>query len=114
MIRSLHAALVGERAGAARHRDAVALELCRETIKRCRVGDFPAEERNALAAILGDDEPLLAVVHAEGQRAAALVHELHSEELLAEARPVFQRLGAHAHVSESFNRHGVLNPAAEF
>ena len=32
------------------------------------VGNFPAEEADAFAAIGMDDDPLLAVIHAEGER----------------------------------------------
>ena len=101
----LHAALVGKRARAARHYDALAFEPCRKALQRRCVRHLPAEERNAFAAILADHQPLLAVVHAESERAAAFVDELHPQELLAEVRPVFQRLGAHAEITESVDRH---------
>src|SRR5215831_2630861 len=100
-----HAPLVGERARAARHHDAVALEPGRKAIESSCVSNLPAEKADAFTAIFRDDQPLLAVVHAEGEHAAALVHELHAQKLLAKGRPVFQRLGAHTDISESVNRH---------
>src|SRR5262249_22043896 len=100
-----HAPLVGERTRAARHFYAMALETGRQAIKRGCVRDLPPETPDAFAAVFGDDQPLLAVVHAEGEHAAALVHELHAQKLLAEGRPILQRLGPYTDISESFNRH---------
>ena len=61
----LHAALVRECTRAACDLDAGLLQPRREAIERGRVGDFPAVESNALSAIFGDEQALLAVVHAQ-------------------------------------------------
>ena len=75
-------------------------------VERGGVGDLPAEEADTLAAVLADDDALLAVVHAEREALGALVDQLHAEEAGPEVRPVLQRLGANADVSETFDRHG--------
>ena len=100
------AALLGERARAARDLDAGLFEARGHGVERGGVRDFPAEEADALAAVLADDDALLAVVHAQREALGALVDELHPEEAGAEVRPVLQRLGADADVSETFDRHG--------
>ena len=69
----LHAPFVGERARAARDLDAGGIEPRRKRVERGRVRDFPAEEADALAAVGIDDDALLAVVHAERQRATRLL-----------------------------------------
>ena len=76
----LDPALVGERARAARDLHAVVFQMRRERIERRRVGDLPAVERRAFVCVGVDDDALLAVVHAERERAAALVDQLHAEE----------------------------------
>src|SRR5262245_50877020 len=73
----LHTALVGERARAARHVNAMGFETRGKAIERGCVSHLPAEKPNAFATVRSDQQPLLAVVHAEGEHAAALVYELH-------------------------------------
>src|SRR5262249_53330835 len=97
--------LLGERARSARHRDAAALEFPGETVERGGVRDLPAEEADALAAVLAHHHALLAVVHPQREALGALVDELHAEEAGAEARPVLQRLRANADISETLNIH---------
>src|SRR5206468_1429000 len=101
-----HPPLVGERARAARDRDAGLFELRRDGVERGGVRHLPAEEADAFAAVLADDDALLAIVHAQSEGLCALVHELHAEERGAEARPVLKRLRAHADVTETLNIHG--------
>src|SRR5262249_27942090 len=100
-----HAALVGERAGAARHLNAGALELGSEAIERRRVGNFPAIEGRTFAAVLLHHDPLLAVVHAERERRAAAIDELHAEEAPAIGGPVLQAPRADANISQRLNGH---------
>src|SRR5262249_43753382 len=88
----LDPAFVGERAGAAGDRDAGLLQARREGVKRGCVGDLPTEEGDALTAVRGDQEPLLAVIHAEGEAVAAPIDDLHAEECRAKVRPVLERL----------------------
>src|ERR1051326_347203 len=104
-------ALVGQRAAAARNLDPCAFEMRRQCIECSRVGDFPAEERDALAAVGIDDDALLAVVHAEGERVARFVDALQAEEPAAVARPIVQILGADPDITQrlwnrSVRRHG--------
>ena len=94
-------ALVGKRAGAARHLDRVSLQMRRDGVERRGIGDLPAEKADALAAVGGDDDALLAVVHAEGERRARLVDALQAEQARAIARPIGQILGAHADIAQS-------------
>jgi hypothetical protein len=96
-----HVAFVGQRAGAARYLDLVSLQMCRDGVERRGVGDLPAEEADTLAAVGIDDDALLAVVHAEGERRARLVDALQAEQARAVARPVGQILGAHADIAQS-------------
>ena len=97
--------LVGERARAARDLGAGALEPRGERVERRRVRHLPAEEADALPAVGIDDEALLAVVHAERERRAALVDALQAEEIAAVARPVLQVLGANPDIAQSFDAH---------
>ena len=92
----LHAALVGECARAARDLDAGAIEVRREPLERRGVGDLPAEEADAFAAVGLDDDALLAVVHAERERGAALVDGLQPKQPAAVRAPVVERLGANS------------------
>ena len=79
--------LLGERARAARDLGAGGLDPRREGVERGGVRDLPAEEADALAAVGVDDEPLLAVVHAEGERRTALVDALQAEEARCRRSP---------------------------
>src|SRR4029077_9374401 len=86
--------------------DRVSLQVRRDGVERGRVGDLPAEKPDALAAVGRDDDALLAVVHAEGERRARLVDALQAEQARAVARPVGQILGAHADIAQSLRTHG--------
>ena len=97
----LDAPLVGERAGAAGDFDTAVVQMRREGVERRRVGGFPAEKADAFAAICIDDDALLAVVHAEGERGARFVDALQAEKAAAIARPVAQILGAYADIAQS-------------
>ena len=104
----LDAALVGQRARAARDLDAGLFEMRRERVERGGVGDFPAVERRAFVLVGVDDDALLAVVHAQRERAAALVDHLHAEEAGAVGRPIVEILGADADISQRFEVHRAL------
>src|SRR5262249_31703895 len=65
-------ALVGECLRSARDWNPVVLELGGKRVEGRCVRNLPAEETNAPAAVCIDDEPLLPVVHAEGETRAAL------------------------------------------
>ena len=86
------AAFVGERARAARQLEPWLFQMRGERIERRRIRHLPAEEARRVARVRMDHEALLAVVHAERERAAALVDQLHAEEPRAVGRPVFQVL----------------------
>ena len=102
----LHTTLVGERARAARDRRCRRPRfLRRQRIERGRVRYLPAEEADALPAVGIDHQPLLAVIHAEGERRAALVDALQAEKIAAVARPIAQVLGANADIAQSFDAH---------
>ena len=97
--------LVGERARAARNLGAGRLDPRRERVERGSVRDLPAEEADALAAVGIDHEPLLAIVHAEGEARTALVDTLQAEEVGAVGCPVAQILGANADIAQSLDAH---------
>ena len=71
-----------------------------------RLGDLPAHEGEGLAGLVGDDEPLLRVVHAEGERLAAAVDLLHAEQAAGEVGPVVEPVGAHPEVAQGDDGHG--------
>ena len=100
-----HVPFVGQRAGAAGYIDPRALELPGQRIERGRVPDLPTEKADALAVIGVDDDPLLAVVHAEGQRGARFVDALKAEQTRAVARPIAQILGSNPDITESLRNH---------
>ena len=102
----LHLPLVGERARAAGDLGAHLLEPRRDVVEGGGVRHLPAEEADALPAVGVDHEPLLAVVHAERHRLAALVDLLQAEEIQAVAGPVLQALGADPDISQGLNGHG--------
>ena len=52
-----------------------------------------------------DDDALLAVVHAQRQRAAALIDELHAEEARAVGRPVLKIAGTDTDITERIEIH---------
>src|SRR5262249_46827536 len=65
----------------------------RPRVEPRRIGDLPAIEGRALAAVLGNDDALLAIVHAERERGTAVVDELHAEKLAAIGGPVLEAPG---------------------
>ena len=101
----LDAPLVGERARAARDFDAGFFEMRRQRVERGGVGDLPAVERRALVLVGMDDDALLPVVHAQSERAAALVDELHAEEAGAVSRPIVEILGADSDIAQRVEMH---------
>src|SRR6516162_890918 len=98
-------ALAGKRARAARNLGAGRLDARRHRVERRGVGDLPAEEADALPAVGVDHEPLLAIIHAEGEARAALVDALQAEEVFAVARPVAQVLGANPDIAQRLDAH---------
>ena len=98
-------ALLGKRAGAARERHLVPLEVGGVGVERGGVRHLPAEEARRVAGVLVHHQALLLVVHAERGGAAALVHELHAEEPAGVGRPVLQILGAKADIAERLQAH---------
>src|SRR5262245_12950494 len=83
-----------------------------ERIKRRGVGDLPAVERRALVLVGMDDDALLAVVHAQRQRATALIDELHAEKPRAIGGPIFQIPGADTDIAERIEIHE-FNPRVD-
>ena len=71
-----HAPLVGERARAACDFDPARLDARRHRVERGGVRNLPTEKADALPAVGVDDEPLLAIIHAEGKARAGLVGAL--------------------------------------
>src|SRR5262249_8820331 len=63
-------ALISKGATAVCDLNATVVEMRRPRIERIGVGNLPAKKAKALAAIRLDDDPLLAIVHAESQRGA--------------------------------------------
>ena len=76
-----------------------------ECIERRRIGHFPAVERRAVILVGMDDDALLAVVHAQSERAAALIDKLHAEKTRAVGRPVFQVSRADTDIAERIEIH---------
>ena len=99
------AAFLGQCAGSARHPDAVFFQMPSQFIERLGVGDFPAVERRAFVLVGMDDDALLAVVHAQRQRAAALVDKLHAEEIRAVTRPILEIFGADTDITQGVEVH---------
>ena len=85
-----HAALVGQRRRLAPHRDGVRLQPRRQRIERRRVRHLEAEIALAIGERAIDDQPLLAVVHAERAAGVATLDHLHAEPVGGEVRPVGQ------------------------
>ena len=75
-----------------------------ERIERRGIGDFPAVERRPLVLAGMDDDALLAVVHAQRERAAALVDHLHAEKARAVGRPILDVLGADADIAQGIEQ----------
>src|SRR5215212_8552035 len=74
-------------------------------LQRRGIGHFPAVEDWTLALGRINHHALLAIVHAEGQRRAALIDQLHAEEAAAIGGPVLQALGPNAHISKCLQVH---------
>ena len=87
------------------------LQPGRQRLKAGRVRDLPAEEADALAAIGVDDDPLLAIVHAERDRRPALVDALQPQEAAAVGAPIAQILGADTEIAQRLRAHD--EPRAE-
>src|SRR2546421_10157674 len=102
-----HAPLVREYTGTARDLHAGALQLVGERIERGAIGDFPAVERHAVASRI-HDYALLAVIHAQRERRAALLDQLHAEKTRGVTRPVFEIFRFDPDVSERLERHDSL------
>jgi hypothetical protein len=88
--------------------DAGGLDARRHRVERGGVRNLPTEKADALPAVGIDDEPLLAIIHAEGEARAGLVGALKAEELFAIARPVIHVLGANPDIAQCFDAHMVL------
>ena len=101
----LDAAFFGERTRTACDLDAVFLQTRGKRVERRGIGDFPAVERRPLVRVAMDDDALLAVVHAQRERAAALVDNLHAEKARAVIRPIVEILGADADIAERVEIH---------
>ena len=69
-----HAALVGQDSGFAFHRDGGGFQAGGELIEGCGACDFPAEDLGARLDRAVDEQPLLAIVHAERAHRAGAVH----------------------------------------
>ena len=80
--------LIGEPPRAARDFYLRGLELRGNAVERRRVGNLPTKKADPFPAIHIDHEPLLAVIHAEGERRARSVDPLQAEQASAVARPV--------------------------
>src|SRR5262245_53458251 len=89
----------------ARNFGAGRLDARRYRVERRGVGDLPAEEGDALPAVGVHHEPLLAIIHAEGEARAALVDALQAEEVFAVARPVAHVLGANPDIAQRLDAH---------
>ena len=79
--------------------DAGDLDARRHRVKRGSIRNLPTEKADALPAVGVDDEPLLAIIHAEGEARAGLVDALKAEELFAIARPIAHVLGANTDIA---------------
>ena len=75
------------------------------SFERGRIGGLPAKKGDTLAAILVDDDALLAIVHPQCDPPVGLVHDLHAEKPGAEARPILERACANADISKRLNVH---------
>ena len=76
-----HMPLIGQRARSARDLDAGVVEPAGKTIELGAGCNLPARHAQAGIAAAVDDQPLLAVVHAEGTHAAAAIDLLHPEQV---------------------------------
>ncbi|MEY9474358.1 hypothetical protein ABH992_006757 [Bradyrhizobium yuanmingense] len=72
--------LVSECARTSDHPDAMAFEPSCQLIQFDGRRNFPSHHRKASIAAAVDDQPLLAVVHAEGPHLAAAIDLLHAEQ----------------------------------
>ena len=103
-----HGALRTQGRVASMHPDAGLLQLRRHGVHGGGIGQFPAEEGGAIAGILGHQQPLLAVIHAEAQLAAGLFRQVQPQQAGAEAGPVVQRCRAHTDIAQGLNLHGTV------
>lgn len=100
-----HPPAICERLRLRGHRDAGALQPCRQRVEGRTVGHLPAEEPCAFALGAVDHDALLAVVHPEREQRIAALDCLQPDEASAELPPVVERVGAEASISETQNRH---------
>src|SRR5258705_8392586 len=66
------------------HLDARGLQPRRERVERSGISDFPAEETRSLRPLAGDDDPLPAVVHSEGEQRISALDRLQADQARAE------------------------------
>src|SRR5262249_36526400 len=99
------AAFVGQGVRAARDLDRIALEVRGERVQAVGVLDFPTVEGRTFTVIATDHHSLLAIVHAQRERGAALVDELHAEETCAVGFPVVEVLALDPDISERLQSH---------
>src|SRR5262249_54809755 len=85
--------------------DARRLHARSEGIERRGIHDLPAEVGDALPAVGLDHQPLLAVIHAEGEARTGLVDALEAQHRRAVAAPVADILGADADIAQSLDAH---------
>ena len=95
-----HAPRIGQRLRLGGDGDAGALQLRRQRIERCAVGDLPAEEARAVAHGAVDHDALLAVVHPEGEQGIAALDRLEAEQVGAELPPVVELVRPEAGISQ--------------
>src|SRR3954447_6281988 len=77
----------------------------RHPIQRRPVSNLPAEKATAISAVAVDDQPLLAVVHAQREAGAAAFDHLHAEQAGGELRPVRELVADNADISETLQFH---------
>src|SRR6476660_6737221 len=77
----------------------------RARVERSGVSDFPAEETRSLGSRTVDDDPLLAVVHSEGEQRIASLDRLQADQAGAELPPVFERIRSEAGISQTQQWH---------
>ena len=103
-----HAPRIGQCRRLCRHLDARRFQLRRQRIERSGVRHFPAEEARAFAHRAVDHDPLLAVVHPEGQQRIAALDRLEADEAGAEFPPVVERIRSKPGISQTQQCHARL------
>ena len=100
MDQLLDEAPVGQRPASLRHVNSGAVEPRGDGLKIIAGCDLPPDRGQRLTGLVGNEEPLGAIVHAEGARLAATVDALHAQQAAREVRPVVQSVRAHTEVSQ--------------